>query len=383
MLSEKYFNVNNKLPIDPERIVIKVGSAVLSDAQGKLDSKFIEKLALILSKLMDDGKKIILVSSGAVSAGVGAMGWNSRPKTIPEKQAMASIGQGLLMGHYIKAFGSFGKNVSQMLLTRDDMEDRRRYLNARYTLEKLLDWGVLPIINENDTTTIDELRFGDNDLLSAIVATKMNAQLLVILTDVEGLFDSNPKLNKNARLLRNVDRITPEIESLVGEQVSKMGSGGMMSKIFALKYVSIAGLYGILISGRKEGVFEKVFRDNFYGTMFHAIAGRKLTSWKKWIAFGKLSKGREIVVDKGAEKAIKIMQKSLLPVGIVEVRGSFNRGDVISVFSQDEVRIAKGLANYSSEEIRKIAGKKSSEIEKILGAKEYDEVIHKDNLVIL
>lgn len=383
MLENKYFCENNKLPIEPDRIVIKIGSAVLSDSEGRLDPNAVSRFAASICALMSKGKKVILVSSGAVSAGRGLMGVKERPKTIPEKQAMASIGQGLLMGRYIDAFGKFNKRVSQVLLTRDDMEDRRRYLNARYTLEKLLDWGVCPIINENDTTTIDELRFGDNDLLSAIVATKMNAEVLLILTDVSGLFDSNPKVNKNARLLRIVDKITPEIESLVGAQVSNVGSGGMMSKINTFKYSTLAGLYGALVCGRMPNAIESVFSSNFYGTLFTPIAGKKYLGKKRWIAFGKLSKGREIVIDKGAEEALLMRQKSLLPVGIIEVRGDFDRGDVISVFSKTGVRIAKGLANYNSDETKKIAGKKSSEIIKILGEKEYDEFIHKDNLVIL
>ena len=380
---KKYFNENNKLPIDPERIVVKVGSAVLSDREGRLDKNYIGTLSESLSRLMDRGKKVLLVSSGAVSTGVGAMEWERRPKTIPEKQAMAAIGQCLLMNYYNEEFKKFGKKVSQILLTRDDMDDRKRYLNTRYTLEELLKWGVLPIINENDTTTIDELRFGDNDLLSAIVATKMSAEVLIFLTDVDGLFDSNPKLNPEAKLLHIVDKIAPEVLTLAGSQVSRIGSGGMISKLNALSFVTIAGVYGVLVQGRRPNILEEILSSNFHGTLFLPRLDRKLTSRKRWIAFGKVGSGKEIVIDRGAENALKVLQKSLLPVGIIEVRGNFSRGDVVNVLSMDGMRFARGLTNYNSDEIGKIAGQKTFEIEKILGEKEYDEVIHKDNLVLL
>jgi glutamate 5-kinase len=284
---------------------------------------------------------------------------------------------------YAEVFARYGRKVAQLLLTRDDMEDRRRYRNARYTLDMLYEMGVVPIINENDTVTIDELKFGDNDMLSAIVAAKLEADLLVLLTVVDGLFDASPKRSKDANLIPVVERVTTEIKRLVYSGKSTYGSGGMESKLESVEYAGLAGIPSIIAHGKKRAILSNIFSGTIDGTLFLPRKCRRLSARERWIAFGKIGGGRKLILDKGACEALVSRGKSLLAVGISKVVGDFKRGDVVQVCNQSDELLGKGLVNYSSEEIRKIKGSKSSEIQKILGYMDYDEVVHRDNFVLL
>jgi len=366
-----------------KKIVIKIGSGVLSDKRGKLDKKIIESHTGDISKLLDKGIEVLIVSSGAVSAGIGELGVKKLPRLIPEKQAIAAVGQSKLMSIYSEKFGKLGYKVGQVLLTRSDMEDRRRYVNARYTLDKLTEMKIVPIINENDTVTVDELQFGDNDMLSSIVATKVHADLLIILSDVDGVFDANPKTNKKADLIPIITDITSEMEKSSKGIYSRFGSGGMASKLQAARAAMTSGLYVVIANGRKKGIISDIMSGNFRGTLFKPTGKKKYSSRQRWIAFGRSGINKHIFVDEGARNAIVEGKKSLLPVGIKSVEGTFARGDVVEIRDANRQRIAKGITNFSSSDIKKIKGKRSEDTEKILGHKDYDEVIHRDNLVLL
>lgn len=372
-----------KLDFIPERIVLKIGSAVLTRSEDeRLDENLIDDVARSVSRLYDENRKVILVSSGAVAAGQGLLSLSQRSGSIPEKQALAAIGQSRLMHLYSIHFSRYGRHIAQLLLTRDDMEDRRRYLNASYTLEHLLQMGVIPVINENDTTTVDELRFGDNDLLSAIVTAKTKSELLIILSDVDGLYDSDPRMNVTAKLITKVDSITPEIESMAAHAPSRLGAGGMRSKIVATQYASFAGSHVCICNGKKPGILDDLFSGICPGTLFMPERRREMSSRERWIAFGKSGEGRIIIIDDGARKALVKGKKSLLPVGVKGLKGEFERGDVVEIRDAKGRRIGKGMVNYNSVDVEKIKGIKSEEIEETLGIKEYDEVIHRDNMII-
>lgn len=370
--------------IDLHCAVVKIGSAVITQEVGKLNRRLIYSYARVINELYEKGVRVVIVSSGAVSAGIGEMQIKRYPQAIPEKQALASIGQSKLMKLYSEAFGRYGRKVGQILLTRADMDDRRRYLNTRYTLEMLFKMGVVPIINENDTTTIDELKFGDNDLLSAIVATKLEAELLVILTVVDGLCYGAPKPGKQTPVIPLVEHITPEIKNLVCATRTEMGSGGMQSKLQAVEYASLGGVYSVIANGKKTGILQKIFSGEIEGTLFLPIAGKKrLSRRQRWIAFGKAGRGRKLIIDAGATEALLHKGKSLLPVGIKEVIGEFQRGDVVEIYDENGTFLGKGLVNYSSEEVKKIKGHHTSEILQLIGHRDYDEVVHRDNFVLL
>jgi len=339
-------------------------------------------VAQAVSGLFDEGREVIIVSSGAVAAGLGSLRLTKRSKSIPEKQALAAIGQSRLMHRYSVHFSNYGRNIAQLLLNREDMEDRRRYLNAKYTLEKLLSYGVVPIINENDTTTVDELRFGDNDVLSAIVTAKMKAEFLILLSDVDGLYNCDPRTNPDAKLITRVDEINPEIVGMAANAPSKLGAGGMSSKIEAARRGSISGSYVCICNGKKTGILKSLFKGECRGTLFLPGEKRDFSSRARWIAFGKSEEGRCLIVDEGARKALIAGKKSLLAVGIQSVKGEFERGDVVGISDPAGNLIGKGLVNYNSGDMDKIKGAKSDEIESILGSKEYDEVIHRDNMSV-
>lgn len=370
------------LHISPQRILIKAGSAVLTKPPLGLDIEIIDSMARTISKLVDDGKEVLLVSSGAVSSGMWELGITVKPKSIPEKQMLAAIGQSRLMHTYGEAFDKYGKKVAQILLTRKDMEDRRRYLNVRNTIINLLKHKVIPIINENDTITVDELKFGDNDFLSSIIATKVGVDLFIILTNVKGVFSANPEYYKDAELLKTVKSITPEITAMCKKGASSLGSGGMVSKIVAANVATYAGIPTIIANGKKTTMLSDIFWGKFEGTLFLPEKQRRLSSRKRWIAFGKSGKQNKIVIDEGAKKALLEKGKSLLPVGIKNCCGKFEQGDVVTVVDENDSAIAKGLTNFSCEEVDKIKGLKSTEIEETLGYKHYDEVIHRDNMII-
>ena len=363
------------------RVVVKIGTSTLTYNNGKLNLFRIEKLVRELADLANQGKDIILVTSGAVGAGLDRLGSTERPKTIPEKQAVAAIGQGILMHMYEKLFAEYGQIVAQVLLTRENSVKHKLYINSRNTLLTLLKMGVIPVINENDAIAIDELKIGDNDTLSATVATIVDADLLIILSDIEGVFTANPQNDPTAQLIEEITDITPEIEELAGGAGSKLGTGGMYTKIQAAKIAVNAGVTMVIASGALEGVVRNILSGENIGTIFPAKE-QHLQVRKSWLAFGAMIKG-ELVVDEGCEKALITEGSSLLSVGIVEVKGTFDQGNSVRILSKQGREIARGLANYNSEEIKKICGKNTNNISKILGSKLYDEVIHRDNMVIM
>lgn len=366
--------------ITSERIVVKVGTSTITHSTGQLDLRQMEKLVRDLVDLANQGKKIVLVTSGAVGAGMGRLGFSRRPRTLREKQAVAAVGQGILLHMYEKLFAEYGRVVAQVLLTRGDFSDRKRYLNVSHTFSQLLEYGVIPIVNENDTTAVEELRFGDNDSLAALVAGAIDADLLIILSDIDGLYDDNPKTNPNAHKISVVKEITPEIENLAGGAGSSLGTGGMSTKIQAAKICTNSGIPMVIASGSEEWVLQDIVSGKEVGTVFLPREDR-LRGKKKWIAYGSAISGK-IVIDAGAATALITEGKSLLPIGIVSVEGDFEAGGVVSVLDPGGKELARGIVNYDADELELIKGRKTGEIEAILGHKDYDEAIHRDNLVL-
>jgi glutamate 5-kinase len=362
-----------------KRVVIKIGSGVISNASG-IDLERIATLCEDVHQLRQRGYEVILVSSGAVAAGKADLGINGKPKTIPLKQAAAAIGQSRLMRAYKDALRQYGLKAGQVLLTRDDLANRRRYLNARNTLMTLLEYGIVPIINENDTVVVDEIRFGDNDNLSAMTTNLAEAQLLVILSDVDGLYDSNPHHNSDAKLISEVERLTPDIEAMAGSEVTELGTGGMATKLKAAKRATLYGAGTAIINGLKPHNLLYLFDGHELGTYF-LPARDPMAARKHWIAFTKKPKGR-LLLDDGAQRAVIERGKSLLPSGISKIDGSFERGDAVRLCDLDGKEFAKGVTNYNSAELCRLLGKKTSEIEAILGYQYGEEVVHRDNLVI-
>ncbi len=362
-----------------KRLVVKVGSSTLSYPTGKLNINQMEQLVKELADLRNSGREVILVTSGAVGAGIGRLGLSHKPKTIPEKQATAAIGQGLLMHMYEKLFSEYGIVVAQVLLTREDIMDRQRFLNARNALNTLLQLEALPIVNENDTIAVEEIRFGDNDTLSALVASLVDADLLVLLTDIDGLYTGNPAVNKKATLIHLVSDLNEDLERLAGDSGPGFGTGGMATKIQAARVAMNSGFPMVIAHGKEDKVIQRVLKGERLGTLFLPRETR-LHSKKRWIAFGSNVQGK-IFVDGGAQRALLEEGKSLLPTGIVGVEGDFEVGNTVSVlFEQQE--IGRGIVNYPAREISKIKGKKTKEIAKVLGYKDFDEVIHRNNFVL-
>ena len=364
-----------------KRVVVKVGSGVLSRGGISLHRPTMAGLASALAGLRTRGMEVILVSSGAILAGMEALGLTERPRDLPLKQATAAVGQSHLMRAYEEAFQPCGQRVAQILLTREDLRHRGRYLNARNTFFTLLRLGIVPIVNENDTVAVQEIQFGDNDTLSALVANLTEADLLVILTDTEGLFTADPRRDPSARLIPLV-RPQDAVTSFCAEEAGSAASiGGMSSKVLAARRATTAGIPTVVASGLKEGVLEAILRGAEAGTFFVPSRSR-MQSRKRWLAFASVPRGG-IVVDAGARRALVSGGKSLLPSGIRTTRRSFRAGDVVSLVDPEDREFARGLANYSRDEVEKIKGLKSHEIAAVLGHKPYDEVVHRDNLVIL
>lgn len=360
------------------RIVIKVGTNLLTSKDGSLNFKRIEAFTDEVCRLRDNGAQVALVTSGAVGAGMGKVGLTKRPGQLRDKQALAAIGQPLLMDAYQKYFSSHKMTIAQVLLTRHDFDDRQRYINVRSTLHALLDMGVVPVINENDTVAVEELNFGDNDTLSAMVAATICADWLFLFTDVDGLYKGMPG---KSDIIRVVEKVTPEIESYAsGESASGKGTGGMTTKLIAAKIATAAGVKMVITNGAKQGDIEKILSGEPIGTVFLPHAA--IESRKCWIAFGTKSRGK-IIVDDGAAVALTKKGKSLLPSGIISVEGKFEVGEQVAVFDKNRTEIARGLTQYSAADIERIKGRKSSEIAKILGNADYEEAIHRDNLVVL
>ncbi|MCM0081143.1 glutamate 5-kinase [Geomonas sp. Red32] len=364
------------------RIVIKIGSGVLADASGEgISAEFLNGLAGEIARLREKHLEIVIVSSGAVAAGRSLLGLTDRPKTLPQKQAAAAVGQSRLMRAYEEAFSAFGLTVAQILLTRDDLANRRRFQNARGTLDTLLASGIVPVINENDTVVVDELKFGDNDNLSALVTNLVEAQLLLIMTDIDGLYTADPRSNPDATLIGQVRTITREMERGAGGSGSSVGTGGMATKLAAAKKVTKAGGGAVVFAGKTGGNLSRVMAGEEIGTFF-LPAGDALNRRKHWIAYTLRPTGT-LMVDAGAREFVGKKGKSLLPSGIVKVEGRFARGACVKVVGPDGTEFARGLVDYSSQEIELISRHKSSEIEQILGFRYGDDVIHRDNMVVL
>ena len=363
------------------KIVIKIGTNLLADKEEGINLERMNEIAKNVASLQRQGKHVVLVSSGAIGAGVAALKLKERPKTIPEKQATAAIGQPLLMEAYENAFRIQEYTIAQILLTKDDFTNRARYLNAKNTFSALLEKDVIPVVNENDTVAIEEIKLGDNDNLSALVANLIEADLLIILSDIDGLFSDDPTKNHNAELIPIVEKITPQLEKLAKSSKTELSTGGMITKIQAAKRCVSAGIAMIIANGKNSGVLDEIFSGNFRGTLF-LPAEKKLNVRKKWIGFVSHTNGY-IVVDDGAKNALLKRQKSLLPSGVLEVHGEFKAHDTISVRDREGTEIAKGVTGFSSMDLGKIKGKKTSELEKILNRTSCDEVIHRNNLVLI
>ncbi len=363
-----------------KRLVIKIGSNILASADQGLNTRRLRAITKDISAISDRGFDIVIVSSGAIAAGLKKLGLREKPKDIKLKQAAAAIGQSSLMWAYEHCFADFNKKVAQVLLTRDGIADRVRYLNAKNTLFTLMSYGVIPLINENDPIAVEEIKFGDNDMLAALTAGLIEADMLIILSDVDGLYSKDPK-HKGAKLIENVNRITADIEKLAGDKGSAVGTGGMYSKLLAAKQATDHGIPVAIINGKKSRLISRLLDGGKAGTYFKPREQR-LSSRKGWIAYGVKSKGA-IFLDDGAVNALTARGKSLLPSGITKIEGHFDVGDYVRCMSKEGKKIAKGLTNYSSKDLKQIKGKKTSEIEKALGYKYSDEVIHRDNLALV
>jgi glutamate 5-kinase len=374
-------DIRRKILGKVRRIVVKVGSSILASVEKGLHYEVFSHLSKEISDLKRQGYEIVLVSSGAIAAGMEKLGYKTRPQDITQKQATAAVGQTRLMNIYESYFSRYQQMVAQVLLTHDDLSHRRRFLNARNTLLTLLELGIIPIINENDTVVVDEIKFGDNDNLSALITNLIGADLLLVLTDIDGLCDSDPRVNPHARCIPLVEDIDMDMEGIVGETTSQMSVGGMISKIQAAQKASRFGIPTVVARGTQEGVLRQILKGKEIGTLI-LPKGEALSSRKHWIAFNPKPKG-DVIVDDGAKKAIVQKGKSLLPSGVTKVRGAFDRGDLVTCLGPRGKEFARGLVNYSASELEKIKGLRSNQIETTLGYKYCDEIIHRDDLVLL
>jgi len=360
-------------------VVLKLGSAMLTAADG-LNLPLIQQLVGDIAAVLRNDRQFVLVSSGAVAAGLKKLGFDERPAGMPQQQAVAAAGQSTLIQTYEEAFAAHGLKVAQILLTHDDLAARRRFLNARNTVFTLLQWGVMPIINENDTVATDELKFGDNDNLAALICNLVEADLLILLTDTEGLYARDPREDPDAPLLTFLETTDPRLLTAAGRRPSTLGRGGMVSKLQAVKKAAAAGVPSLIANGLKPGILGEIFDGREVGTFFLPQT-QKLRSRQYWLAYNVAPQGA-ILVDTGAREALVRLHKSLLPAGILEVFGGFKKGAPVSLVDPDGQTFAVGLSNYSSRDINRIKGKQTQEIAQSLGHKDYDEVIHRDNLVI-
>ena len=367
---------------DARRIVVKVGTSTLTHGEtGKLNLARMERLIRELADLMNQGKEVILVSSGAIAAGLGHLGLPKKPDSIPEKQALAAIGQGILMHIYEKLFAEYGKTMAQVLLTKENAVRHHQYLNSRNALLALLKMGAVPVVNENDVVSIDEIRIGDNDNLSAIVATLTDADALILLTDIDGLYTGNPKTDPDACLLTEIPEITPDVEKMAGGAGSGLGTGGMQTKLQAAKIAVSAGVMMVIAPGERENVIRSVLDGEEIGTFFPAKESH-LKVRKSWLAFGRQLSG-ELLVDDGCMKAMVERGSSLLAAGILAVEGEFQKGSTVRVLSKGGREVARGIVNYDSEKLARIIGHSTHEFSTILDGEIHEEVIHRDNMVLM
>ncbi|MFP3891211.1 glutamate 5-kinase [uncultured Ralstonia sp.] len=366
---------------DARRLVVKVGSSLVTNDGRGLDQAAIARWAAQIAALRAAGKEVVLVSSGAIAEGMQRLGWAKRPKEIHELQAAAAVGQMGLAQVYESEFARHSIRTAQVLLTHGDLADRERYLNARSTLLTLLSLGVVPIINENDTVVTDEIKFGDNDTLGALVTNLIEGDALIILTDQRGLYTADPRKDPDARFVDEAQAGMPDLEQMAGGAGSSIGKGGMLTKILAAKRAAKSGAHTIIASGREADVLARLAGGEAIGTQLRAPTGR-MAARKQWMIDHLQLRGR-VVLDAGAVEKLTAGGKSLLPIGVTEVQGEFARGEVISCVDLDGREIARGLTNYSSAEARLIARKSSSEIESVLGYVSAAELVHRDNLVLL
>ncbi|MFN7888771.1 MAG: glutamate 5-kinase [Pirellula sp.] len=370
-----------QLLVDADVWIVKVGSRSLTGDDGLLDREQVANLARQLVKLVELGKRVVLVSSGAVASGVGRLGLPNRPTDLATLQAVAAIGQTHLIQVYEQTFSQFNRFAAQVLLTASELDDRVAYLNVRNTLNRLLEMGCIPIINENDTVAVDELKttFGDNDRLAGMVAGLLEGSLLVILSDVRGLYDRDPS-DANANVITAVPKIDESVEELVRDRKTGVSKGGMASKLSTAKFVTMSGQSVVIAWGREPDVLLRLSRGEEIGTVF-LPQSKTLPPRKRWIGFSAQTAGR-LIVDQGAVTAMLTNGRSLLPIGIQSVEGEFGKGDVVSVHAIDGTEIARGLVNYSADQLLRIRGCRSDRIEQILGQCPYEEVIHRDNLTV-
>lgn len=364
-----------------KRWVIKIGSALLTADGRGLDRDGISAWVEQVAALLDQNIEVVMVSSGAVAEGMSRLGWGKRPSSIHELQAAAAVGQMGLVQAYEFQFQQFDRHTAQVLLDHDDLSNRERYLNARNTLQTLIALGVVPIINENDTVATDQIRFGDNDTLAAMVANLIDADLLVILTDQDGLFDADPRSNSRAQLISQGKAGDPALDALAGGSVGGLGRGGMVTKLTAARLAARSGANTVIAGGRVDNVLTDLAKGDMLGTLL--VAGQEpIAARKQWLA-GSLQVRGSLTLDSGAVRVLKEQGKSLLPVGVKSVVGDFNRGDLVRCVDETGCDVARGLANYNASESRQIIGKSSHLITEILGYCDDEELIHRDNLVLV
>lgn len=366
---------------EAKRIVVKVGTSTITYPTGKMNLGRMEKLVRELTDLANQGREIVLVTSGAIAVGMDRMGKKKRPRSIPQRQALAAVGQGALMHAYGSLFAAYGRMAGQVLLTKENSRRHHQYTNSRNALKAMLAMGVLPVVNENDAVAVDEVKIGDNDTLSATVATLVDADVLIILSDVDGLYTANPATDKKARLIPEVREITPDIEKLAGGAGSAAGTGGMRTKIEAAKIATRSGVTMVVASGEEDGVIRTVLNGEAVGTLFPARE-EHLKARKSWLAFGRNIAG-DLVVDDGCAEAMLTGGKSLLAAGLVSVEGAFAAKSTVRVLTQEGREIARGIVNYDAVSLRRIAGRHTDEIAAILAAPVFSEVIHRDNMVLM
>lgn len=362
-------------------VVIKVGTNVLASEDGRIDHVRLQALCDQVQRIHQTGRKVTLVSSGAIGAGIGRLGLGQRPVDLPHLQACAAVGQCFLMRAYEECLSKHGIRTAQILLTAGDFDNRTRYLNARNTILTLLEWNCLPIINENDTVSIAEIRFGDNDKLAAMVTNLLQAPLLILLTVVDGLYSADPRTDPTAKLVTTVPHLDHEILDMAGSSRSTLGTGGMRSKLRAARVATAAGESVIMANGSTPGILDAIFAGEPVGTLF-LPHGSSMPAWKRWLGYTAQPKGH-LVVDAGARDAVQHKGRSLLPIGVVRVDGEFGKGDVVVLCDSHGTEFARGLCNYSAADASRICGLRTEQINGVLGDLPYEEIIHRDNLVVI
>lgn len=361
-------------------LVVKVGTNVLADPDGRLDPVRLQALADQVQRIRQTGRKVALVSSGAIGAGLGRLGLGKRPTDLRHLQACAAVGQSFLMRAYEECLARHGARTAQILLTAGDFDNRTRYLNARNTILTLFEWDCLPVINENDTVSVAEIRFGDNDHLAAMVTNLLQAPLLILLTVVEGLYSADPRADPTALVLSTVPTIDAAVLEKAGDSRSPLGSGGMRSKLRAARLATAAGESVIMANGARPGVLDSLMAGEPVGTLF-LPHGSTVPAWKRWLGYTARPRGR-LVVDAGAREAVQQKGRSLLPIGVLRVVGSFGKGDVVALSDAEGSEFARGLTNYSATDAARICGLRTEQVSEVLGGLPYEEVVHRDNLVV-